>query len=204
MSLRSEIKASKNQAMIGLDIPWMLTEWATRQPDKLALVWEPFEGESKSWSYSQLQSNAKSVAAGLVGRGVTEGDFVLIHLDNCPEFVIAWYACAMLGAVAVSTNTHSVARDLEYFSNHTDAVCAITQPSFAKLISQSCRKLNFIAVTDNDAGIPAETVSLLSEIGGVSFAALFDSVSLPALKPCLLYTSPSPRDRTRSRMPSSA
>ena len=25
-----------------------------------------------------------------------------------------------------------------------------------------------------------------------------------ATKPCLLYTSPSPRDRTRSRMPSSA
>jgi len=24
------------------------------------------------------------------------------------------------------------------------------------------------------------------------------------IKPCLLYTSPSPRDRTRSRMPSSA
>ena len=24
------------------------------------------------------------------------------------------------------------------------------------------------------------------------------------LQPCLLYTSPSPRDRTRSRMPSSA
>ena len=26
----------------------------------------------------------------------------------------------------------------------------------------------------------------------------------PAIKGCLLYTSPSPRDRTRSRMPSSA
>jgi len=26
----------------------------------------------------------------------------------------------------------------------------------------------------------------------------------PTFKPCLLYTSPSPRDRTRSRMPSSA
>ena len=26
----------------------------------------------------------------------------------------------------------------------------------------------------------------------------------PVLHPCLLYTSPSPRDRTRSRMPSSA
>ena len=29
-------------------------------------------------------------------------------------------------------------------------------------------------------------------------------VDLVRHKPCLLYTSPSPRDRTRSRMPSSA
>ena len=29
-------------------------------------------------------------------------------------------------------------------------------------------------------------------------------IPLPGLNPCLLYTSPSPRDRTRSRMPSSA
>ena len=31
-----------------------------------------------------------------------------------------------------------------------------------------------------------------------------DSPSHPYDLPCLLYTSPSPRDRTRSRMPSSA
>ena len=31
-----------------------------------------------------------------------------------------------------------------------------------------------------------------------------DDKSYPYLKICLLYTSPSPRDRTRSRMPSSA
>ena len=29
-------------------------------------------------------------------------------------------------------------------------------------------------------------------------------VNTPMFYPCLLYTSPSPRDRTRSRMPSSA
>ena len=29
-------------------------------------------------------------------------------------------------------------------------------------------------------------------------------VERPGAQPCLLYTSPSPRDRTRSRMPSSA
>ena len=31
-----------------------------------------------------------------------------------------------------------------------------------------------------------------------------DNELLPQPTPCLLYTSPSPRDRTRSRMPSSA
>ena len=31
-----------------------------------------------------------------------------------------------------------------------------------------------------------------------------DNVTLTLFQPCLLYTSPSPRDRTRSRMPSSA
>ena len=30
------------------------------------------------------------------------------------------------------------------------------------------------------------------------------SISVDGYNPCLLYTSPSPRDRTRSRMPSSA
>ena len=35
-------------------------------------------------------------------------------------------------------------------------------------------------------------------------AAMRDHQPPPELPPCLLYTSPSPRDRTRSRMPSSA
>ena len=38
--------------------------------------------------------------------------------------------------------------------------------------------------------------TLKAEIGGLFCERIFG--------PCLLYTSPSPRDRTRSRMPSSA
>ena len=41
------------------------------------------------------------------------------------------------------------------------------------------------------------STSKLLEIGGVPFISHID-------KPCLLYTSPSPRDATLSRMPSSA
>ena len=36
------------------------------------------------------------------------------------------------------------------------------------------------------------------------WSAMFSDGSFEQLDACLLYTSPSPRDRTRSRMPSSA
>ena len=47
---------------------------------------------------------------------------------------------------------------------------------------------------------PTTDVALL-EVPGVSLQGLEWAADL---NPCLLYTSPSPRDRTRSRMPSSA
>ena len=41
--------------------------------------------------------------------------------------------------------------------------------------------------------------------GGFAFkGADFQDAGVVVVKICLLYTSPSPRDRTRSRMPSSA
>ena len=46
--------------------------------------------------------------------------------------------------------------------------------------------------------------SALELMPGVVEAALAAGKHLISEKPCLLYTSPSPRDRTRSRMPSSA
>ena len=54
----------------------------------------------------------------------------------------------------------------------------------------------------------------LYEIGGVSGSTITPLLNAGTIRPlddlvakyghCLLYTSPSPRDRTRSRMPSSA
>ena len=38
----------------------------------------------------------------------------------------------------------------------------------------------------------------------VAFASLDATKAILSIKPCLLYTSPSPRDRQKSRMPSSA
>lgn len=152
MTLRDQLDASRRQSFAGMDMPWLLEQWVARAPDKPFMIWAPFTGPEAAWTFRDLQRQARRIAAGLHARGVGAGDFVIIHLDNSPEFVLAWFACAELGAVAVSTNTRSVARDLAYFAEHTRAVAAITQPAFAALVDQACPELRFVAVTGNDAG----------------------------------------------------
>ena len=47
-------------------------------------------------------------------------------------------------------------------------------------------------------------MSRVKYIDSSGIAALIEGMQLAKSNSCLLYTSPSPRDRTRSRMPSSA
>lgn len=139
----------------GQDIPWLLRSWASSQPDKTFLIWEPREGGPRTWTYSEFWLDVQGVAVGLAGRGVTKGDKVLIHADNCPEMVVAWYACATLGAVGVTTNTRSVRAELEFFIQKTGCVGAVTQPQFAALVAESGPELGWIVVTADDSGAPA-------------------------------------------------
>lgn len=141
----------------GQDIPWLLGHWAEHQPDKAFLIWEPKTGGPRTWTYREFVDDVAQVAAGLHARGVQLGDKVLIHADNCPEAVLAWYACAQLGAVAVTTNTRSVANEVAYFASHTGAVGAITQPQYATLVQEAAPDLGWVVVTADNSGEPAPT-----------------------------------------------
>jgi crotonobetaine/carnitine-CoA ligase len=149
-------RQAKMAMQVGRDVPWLLRSQAERYPDKLWLIWEPFTGQAKSWTYADFRRDVLAFAASLNQRGVRFGDRVLVHLDNSPEFLISWFACAEIGAVAVSTNTRSVARDMTYFAEHAEVVAAITSPGFAQLVWEAAPQISLLVITDNDAGDPAE------------------------------------------------
>lgn len=155
----------------GLDVPHLLAQYAAARPDHPFMIWEPFEGESRTWTYAVFAEETRRVAAGLKVRGVKFGERVLVHLDNCPETIIAWYACAHLGAVAVTTNARSVGEELAYFSEHAGVVGAITQPKFAGLVAASCTAIQWLAVTDTDNGTPASGEAWPA--GAIRFAGLY-------------------------------
>ena len=139
----------------GWNIPDLLARQAAARGDHPFLIWEPFEGEPRQWSFAGFAHEVDRLAAGLQARGLQAGERLLIHMDNCPELLIAWYACARLGAVAVTTNARSAGAELAYFADHSGAVAALTQPRFAELVNAHCRNLRWLAVTAQDSeGIP--------------------------------------------------
>ena len=140
----------------GQDIPWMVERWVRTRPDHPFLVWEPRTGDGRTWTYREFAVDVARLAAGLAEQGIEVGDKVLIHADNCPEAVLAWYACARVGAVAVTTNTRSVGAEIAYFASHARCVAAITQPRYAAIVAAAAPDLRWIAVTDQDSVPPPE------------------------------------------------
>ena len=147
--------ATARFAFPGQDLPWLLRHWAAKKPEHPFLIWEPRSGQARIWSYAEFEQEVRRVAAGLLARGVQRQERVLIHCDNCPEAVFAWYACAWIGAVAVTSNTRSAGDEIRYFAQHARAVGAVTQPRYAALVQRSAGALRWIAVTaDNSAEAP--------------------------------------------------
>jgi carnitine-CoA ligase len=140
----------------GMDIRSLLDERASARGDHPFLIWEPLEGEGQSTSYRQFAEAVRRFAAGLEARGVVPSERILIHLDNCPEFLVAWLGCAYAGAVPVTTNARSTLDELSYFAAHSRAVAAITQPAFADIVRVATPSVRWRAVTPSDTGRPAE------------------------------------------------
>ena len=65
-------------------------------------------------TYADTLKLVRRLASGLHDMGVRRGDRVAIHLPNCPQFPISYYATLMLGAIAVPCNPTYVARELEH------------------------------------------------------------------------------------------
>jgi carnitine-CoA ligase len=177
--------------MEGQDIPWLLALRAEHRANHPALVWDPPEGPARSWTYRQLWDDVRRLSAGLHTRGVKVGDKVLLHADNSPELVLAWLACATVGAVGVTTNTKSVADEVAWFAEKAQCVAAITQAAYAEVVASVGPAVAWVAVT-GETGAAAEAV-------GDRFVA-FEELSVdadawpgrevdPMLPSCIMFTS---------------
>jgi long-chain acyl-CoA synthetase len=109
-----------------------LLDAAAKHPDTAALIYgnvvEPLGNAlmDSSITYAQLLEFTRRFAAALQALGVQKGDRVAVHLPNCPQFVIAYYATLMVGGIVVPCNPQYVARELKHQLSDSGAKVAIT------------------------------------------------------------------------------
>ncbi|MCB1694176.1 MAG: acyl--CoA ligase, partial [Pseudomonadales bacterium] len=143
------------------DLPWLLGQWVRRSPDKPFLIWAPHEGAHESWTYRAFDDAVRRVAAGLASIGVSRGDKVHIHLENCAALLFAYFACARLGAVAVMGNTRSSKAEVQHYLNLVSPLIVVTQreytPHFAGFDG------DLVLVDDESGTAPSKSELLTSE-----------------------------------------
>ncbi|MBL0920278.1 MAG: long-chain fatty acid--CoA ligase [Hydrogenophaga sp.] len=99
---------------------------AMRYPDKAALVF--FD---RLTTYADLLMQAERLAAHLRAQGVQDGDRVIVYMQNCPQWIVAYYAVLRANAVVVPVNPMNKADELGHYLTDPDARVAVCAADLA-------------------------------------------------------------------------
>lgn len=102
---------------------------AKKYPFKTAVV-----DENRRITYSELTQRVNRVANTLLGLGVGKGDKVGVLLYNRIEHIESVFGISKAGAVSVPINYRSVARELEYFIDHSECRALILGEEFVDAV----------------------------------------------------------------------
>ena len=113
-------------SIVGGRTPYsILVAGAERHAERELLVYEDEHGGVRSYSWADVARETVRASARLAEQGVGQGDRVLVHLPNRPEFLFIWFALARLGAVMVPTNLASSPNELAFIAEHSHAALAV-------------------------------------------------------------------------------
>lgn len=117
-----------------------LEKWAVEFPDKEAIV---YSDRDLRFTYSQLNKRVDDLAKGFIEIGVERGTHVGIWATNVPDWLTLMYACAKIGAVAVTVNTNYKQSELEYLCENSDmhTLCVIDGDGYTDYIEMTYKML---------------------------------------------------------------
>jgi long-chain acyl-CoA synthetase len=130
-----------------LDVPWLV------------------QGDQR-FTYGEHDAKARVVAKNLAALGVERGDRVALVSANNPEWVITFWACAVLGAVLVPLNAWWKTEELEFGITDSGAKVLIADLRRLSLIQPrltELREVRHFFVIDADAEHPVRPFAELLE-----------------------------------------
>ena len=95
----------------------------------------------REFSWRELVDEAQYLAGALAHLHVEKGDRVLLFMQNCPQYVVAFHAVLRLGAVVVPVNPMNKADELAHYIRDSGAKLAIASSDIAKELVQASQAI---------------------------------------------------------------
>lgn len=132
---------------------------AHERPERAAIF---FEG--REISYGQLYADIERFASALKAWGLQSGDRAALFLDNCPEFVIAYFGIQLAGGIVVLVNTQYRQIELSHIINDAGVCLCVTSSAGGQaLLPLDLLSLALLIIVDNSALLPeTSTVEMIS------------------------------------------
>jgi len=145
----------------GLTLGEVLSQTAKRCGERDAVVFPQLD---LKWSYTAFEEKVRETARALMSLGVGRGDHVGIWSTNQPEWILAQFGTALMGAVLVNVNPAYRSHELAYILKQADIKVLLLTDSFK---------------TSNYEALVSEVVP---EVSNVSHGAPLEIEAFPMLR----------------------
>jgi len=110
----------------------LLRQRAAQAPDKHFLF---SETDGRKFSYTEFEAAVDRVSCMLAARGVRKGDVVSLLMPNSAEYIIAYFACWKLGAIAGPINSLLKAQEIAFVISDSEAKVLLVHSDFLSTIN---------------------------------------------------------------------
>jgi long-chain acyl-CoA synthetase len=129
-------------------IPELLKQRVSATPDKPFLF---SEADKRQFTYKQFEAAIMRTARMLAANGVRKGDVVSLLLPNSVEYVIAYFACWQLGALAGPINSLLKSQEIAYVIANSEARALLVNSEFLPVIETIRNEVPTLIPFDNEA-----------------------------------------------------
>jgi long-chain acyl-CoA synthetase len=137
-------------------IPELLHQRVAANPDKAFLL---SEADGRQFTYVEFEAAVGRTAAMLGTHGIAKGDVISLLMPNSAEYIIGYFACWQLGALAGPVNSMLKEHEIAFVMNNSEAKAILVHSEFRDRIESIKGELPHLRVVimfDNETDATRE------------------------------------------------
>lgn len=143
-------------------IPELLRQRVNAAPDKPFLF---SEIDKRQFTYKEFETVVQRTANLLATNGIGKGDVVSLLLPNSVEYVIAYFACWQIGALAGPINSLLKAQEIAYVISNSEAKAWLVNSEFLPIVEAIRDQVSPLIITfDSEAEVTTDERGLSADL----------------------------------------